>query len=155
VFTALHEVVGHGILHGKFLRETGEEYPNLHSTEKSMSLIENTFEHQANQMATNFICPEGLVRALYWKLFRTRRKINYVGPGEYCLNVNGKSTWIWAASPHQLAWAIVKRLKHYFWGLSSECLIYQILQVAIDSNGFCNKDFSHTRNVDSIGDSMQ
>ena len=150
IFTTVHEVVGHGVLHGNFLRETKKDYPALYSTDKSMK-FENTFEWQANTMAKNFICPEGLVLALYWKVFGTRRKIPYVGPRRYCLNVNGKGCSVWAASPYQLAWEITKRIKHYFWGLSKESITYQVLNVAVEANGYSNRDFGYSRKTESIG----
>lgn len=154
VFTTLHEVVGHGILHGNFLRKNSKNYPNLYSTEESMKLIENTFEGQANAMAVNFLSPEGFVLALYRKVFGTWRKINYIGPGRYNLYVNGVDCSVWAASPYQLAWAVAKRIKHYFWGLSTESIMYRVLKVAIERNGHNNRDFSSPNRIFSVGECL-
>ena len=152
VFTAIHEVVGHGVLHGDYLRKTGRDFPNLFSTEESMKLMDNTFEEQANTMAANFISPLGLVLALFKKVFGTWDKIRFTGSGRYSLNVNGMDCSVWAESPRQLGQQVAKRLKHYFWGLSMESLTIQVMKVAIDSNGFSNKDFGYPNKIDSLGD---
>lgn len=152
VFTTVHEVVGHGILHGDYLRKTGRDFPALFSTEKSMRLMDNTFEAQANTMAAHFISPLGLVLALFKKVFGTWDKIRYTGPGKYRLNVNGMSRSVWAQSPYQLAWQVAIRLKQYFGGLSTESLMYRVLEVAIDSNGYGNRDFGSQGKVDSIAE---
>ena len=151
LFTTIHEVVGHGILHGNYLRKTGKDYPHLYSTRESI-FMENAFEHQANTMAINFVAPEGFVLALYWKVFGTRRNINYTGPGRYSLCFNNKNWSVWANSPYHLAWLIAKKLKHYFWGLSTESLMYRVLKAVINCNGYNNRNFSSSRKIDSIGD---
>jgi hypothetical protein len=158
VFTMSHEVVGHGILHGKFLRENARKYPKLHTTEEGIkqSIWKhfNTFEWQANTFAASFIAPAGYVLALYWKLFGTKRRINYVGPGRYSLCFNDNTFYVNVASPYQLAWIIAKRIKHYFWGLSTESLLYVVLEVAIETNGFTNRDFVNIRSTVHIGESI-
>ena len=141
VFTAVHEVVGHGILQGKFLRDNSSKYPKLYDTEESISVMGNTFERQANTMAANFITPGPFVLFLFMKLFRTKKKINYIGPRRYSLYFNGTDYFVNVSSPFELAWQIAKRIKHYFWGLSTESIAYRVLEVAINQNGFNNKDF--------------
>jgi hypothetical protein len=147
VFTECHEVGGHGILHGQFLRENATKYPKLYTTEKAIIETEdvwrkfNTFERQANTFAASFIAPAGYVLALYWKLFGAKRRVNYTGPGRYSLCFNDYTYYVNVASPYQLAWIIAKRMKHYFWGLSTESLSYKVLEVAIETNGFTNRDF--------------
>jgi hypothetical protein len=147
VFTECHEVTGHGILHGQFLRRNASKYPKLYTTEKVINKTGdiwkkfNTFEWQANTFAASFIAPAGYVLALYWKLFGAKKRVNYIGPGRYSFCYNGNTFYVNAASPYQLAWIIAKRMKHYFWGLSTESLSYKVLEAAIETNGFTNRDF--------------
>lgn len=151
VFTTIHEVVGHGVLQGKFLRENSSKYPKLYDTDDSMNLRENTFEGQATTMATNFITPAPYVFFLFKKLFRTNKKIHYTGPAVYSLYFNGKDYRVKVSSPLELAWQIAQRIKHYFWGLSTETITYRVLEVAINQNGYNNKDFGLYKATQRIG----
>lgn len=141
VFTEWHETAGHGILHGAFLRKNVSRKAKLFTTEKSMKLIENTFEWQANTFGVNVAAPRIYVWCMYRKLFGTNRKIRFCGPCRYCLILNNKHWYFYATSPYQLAWIIAKKMQHYFWGLSAQSLTYRVLEVAIDNNGYGQGDF--------------
>lgn len=144
VFIEGHEVIGHGILHGPFLRKNAYKFPKLYSTEKGIDPTQNrfnwktfnTFEQQANTFAANVMAPRIYVWCMFIKLFGMRRKIRYCGPGKYSLCYNNNNWFVYVSSPLELAWKIAKRMKHYFWGLSAESLSYQVLKVAIDTNGY-------------------
>ena len=60
-FTQWHETAGHGVLQGDFLRKIAGKYPKLNMTEKSMNLIKNAFERQANTFAANVAAPRNYV----------------------------------------------------------------------------------------------
>lgn len=159
VFTQCHEVLGHGILHGPFLRKNAHKYARLYSTEKAVGLAQstfdwkkfNTFEWQANTFAANVITPKNYIWCLCIKLFGMKHKINYIGPTKYCLYFNGKDSFVNVGSPYQLAWQIAKRMKGYFWGLSTESLSYSVLDIAIYTNGYNNRDFGRCTFASPIG----
>jgi len=144
IFTASHEVIGHGILHGPFLREHAKKYPKLLSTERSTGLTAssfdwrqmNTFERQANAFAAHVIAPCTYIWCLWVKLFGTRRKMRYCGPGRYHLTFKDMSLPVHINSPFQLAWIIAKKMQHYFWGLSAQCISYQVAEAVIDYRGY-------------------
>ncbi len=162
VFTQVHEVAGHGILHGSYLRKIASKFPILYSTERTVGLDKNafdwrsfnTFEWQANTFAANIIAPKNFVYCIYAKLFGTRRKIRYCGPGRYSLIFNDIFWPVYVCSPLNLAWKIAKRIRHYFWGLSIESLAYQVLEVAIDMNGYNRGDF-WTAERNSLGNALE
>ena len=87
VFTEIHESIGHGVLHGPFLRKTSKRYSKLYTTEDGIGFTEkgkgfnwkqmNTFEQQANAFAMNAFAPKNFVLCLYKKLFEMNRKIRF------------------------------------------------------------------------------
>lgn len=154
-FTEWHEVAGHGILQGEFLRKTQSKNQKLYTTEKGINPLgfENAFEWQANTFAANVAAPKCYVYCIYVKLFGMRRKIRYNGPGRYSLIFNNMFWPIYVGSPLNLAWKIAKRIRHYFWGLSIESLAYHVLNVAIDMNGYDRGEF-WTVEQNSLGDAL-
>jgi len=162
VFTEIHESIGHGVLHGPFLRENAQKYPKLYTTEDGIGLTGtgtgfnwkqmDTFEWQANAFAVNAFAPRNYVWCLYSKMFDMERKIRYCGPSTYCLVCNGTSYRVFVSSPLQLAWVIAKRMQPYFWGLSAQSLAYQVLAVAIDSNGYSQGGLNNWDSAKSIGE---
>jgi hypothetical protein len=154
VFTEWHEVAGHGVLQGVFLRKNAIKYDKLYTTDKSMKFIENSFERQANTFAANIAAPRSYVWCVFRKLFGSRRKIKYCGPGKYSLCFNDNTWFVSVSSPFELAWTIAKRIQHYFWGLSAEVIAYQLLEVAIDNNGYSRGSFSGCKFLPALGDGV-
>ncbi len=153
VFTEWHEVVGHGILHGPFLRKSANNNPSLFTTPKGISLLENAFntlEWQANVFAANVAVPKSYIYCIYAKLFGTRRKIKYCGSRRYSLIFNNSFWPVYASSPLNLAWIIAKRIRHYFFGLSTESIAYQVLDVIIDQNGYNRGEFCSNRQLTKL-----
>jgi hypothetical protein len=146
VFAEIHEAIGHGVLHGPFLREHAHKYPKLYTTEDGIGLTNkkmgfnwkqmNTFEWQANAFAVNAVAPRNYVWCLYRQAFEMDRKIRYCGPSFYTLVCNKIPCRVYIRSPLQLAWVMAKEIQRYFWGLSAQSLAYQVLAVAIDSHGY-------------------
>ncbi len=163
VFTECHEVIGHGVLHGPFLRDNARKYPKLYSTEDVIGLGSsgfswkqmNTFEWQANVFAANVIAPPTYVWCVLLKLFGLRSKIRFCGPRWYSLSFNEMNWPVYAASPFNLAWIIAKRIRHYFGGLSSECLAYQVLRVGIDQNGYDQGGLRSNGTVPTVGNILR
>ncbi len=163
VFTQIHEVIGHGVLHGPFLRKNANKYSRLCTTAGTIddgvdvfsSNVFNTFESQANTFAVSFFIPIQYLTSLYCRLARTKRQFRYTGPGRYGFYFHGRDFSRYAASPYQAAWIIAKQMEHYFWGLSTECLAYRVLEVCVDANGYTNRDFGMGSNVVSVGEHIQ
>lgn len=134
VFTEWHEVAGHGVLHGPFLRKNARKFRTLNSTEKSMNRIENTFELQANTFAANIAAPLNFVYCMWVKLFGMWRKIRYIGPGYYdlCLT-SGTKLHCYIGSRSELAGKIADLMRPYFGGLSNQSLSYQVQRVCIEN----------------------
>jgi len=144
VFTLCHEVIGHGVLHGPFLRENAKRFPKLLSTDHSVGFTNtgfdwhqmNNFEWQANAFAANVIVPRTYIYCLWRKLFGMNRKLPYRGPRRYYLTCRDTTLAVRANSPFQLASVIAKRMQHYFWGLSVQCIAYQVAAVVVDYRGY-------------------
>jgi hypothetical protein len=155
-FTLYHEVVGHGILHGPYLRAMQIEGSKLYTTEKEMFDINNPYERQANFFAANVAAPTAFIEYLFKKILGYKQKINYMGPGKYCLFArNGKFTYVNVSSPYELAYKIAKKIRIYFGRLSMEALSIQVQKVCINSNGHTNMDFrGDDRRISKIIESM-
>lgn len=162
LFTEIHEAIGHGVLHGPFLRGHAKKYPKLYTTEDGIGSKGreggfnwrqmSTFEWQANAFAFNAIAPRNFVLCMYGKVFGTTQRIKFRGPNSYNLVCNRKSRRAYVRSPLQLAWVIAKQIQHYFWGLSAESLAYQVLEVAVDCNGYARGDLSEWGPAVRIGE---
>ena len=162
VFTEIHESIGHGVLHGPFLRKNARKYPKLYTTEDGIGFRNdgegfnwkqmNTFERQANAFAVNAIAPRNFVLCMYGKVFGGIGKIRFRGPGFYNLTPNWTSRRVYLRSPLQLAWVIAKEIQPYFWGLSAQSLAYQVLKVAVDSNGYPQGDLDEWGPAVRIGE---
>lgn len=114
--------------------------------------MENSFERQANTFAANVVAPRNYVYCIFVKLFGSRRKIRFCGAGRYSLCFNNISWFVYANSPFELAWITAKGIQHYFWGLSAEVIAYQLLEVAIDNNGYNWRSFRESKMVPTLGE---
>lgn len=148
VFTCWHEVVGHGVLQGRYLRKNLRKHPKLFTTQESIRLWENTFERQANLFASNVAAPQSYIRVIGTRVFGTDRRIRFIGPGHYFIG----NRRVYATTPQNLAWLTAKVIQPYFGGLSAEALSYQVSPVFIDPNGFdWGKPFDIGSDVRTIG----
>jgi len=129
-FTCWHEVGGHGILQGAWLKgqlERGLCAEHLITTEASLSpATVNQLERQANLFAASASAPKWLVRAILVDIFSLNRLFRYAGPGGYNLYVHGKDVPCRVSSFDHLCQQIAKRIQHRFWGLSVESLTYRV-----------------------------
>ena len=115
----------------------------------------NTFEQQANIFGVNAFAPRNFVWCLYSKLFGMDRKIRFYGPTTYTLTCEGLPFRLYLRHPIQLAWIIAKRIQPYFWGLSIQCLTYQVLRVAVDNNGYAQGSMDTWGAPNSIGEILE
>ena len=90
--------------------KNAKKYNKLYTTEKSMKLMENSFERQANTFAANVVAPRNYVYCIFVKLFGSRRKIRFCGAGRYSLCFNNISWFVYANSPFELACVLSARL---------------------------------------------
>jgi len=146
-----HEAGGHGVLQGKYLKACQGRIRKLCDTDRSLRLIENTFELQANTFARHVAAPMGLVWVTFQRVFGISRKIPFCGPRVYMLN--GQKTY--AASPIDLAWKIARTMQHRFGGLSAECLAYQLIQIAVAYEGYDRGKLWTGNQADTMGSAIR
>lgn len=129
-FTCWHEVGGHGILQGPWLKgqlERGLCAEHLITTEASLSLATvNQLERQANLYAASASAPKWLVQAILVDIFRLTHPFRYKGPGGFDLYVHGKDVHCRVSSFDHLCQLIAKKINKRFGGLSVESLTYRV-----------------------------
>jgi hypothetical protein len=129
-FTLWHEVGGHGILQGDWLREQmqiHENFGDVTTTEFSLSnKTVDKLERQANLFAANAGAPLWLVEYTMKRVLRLTRPIRYVGPARYCLDVLNSRRYVQVNSFNHLCQLIGYYIRPTFGGISAECIGYQI-----------------------------
>ncbi|MSR60083.1 MAG: hypothetical protein EXS05_20995 [Planctomycetaceae bacterium] len=132
-FTLSHEVGGHAILQGDWLRSELKRLKcnrRIVTTEQLLDLeTENVLERQANMFAAHMAAPTWLMNHWIERIFKiNRRQFRYIGPGQYCLDVRGHSHFHTVADYTDLCRRISFYLKPFFGGLSVEALTYRIAE---------------------------
>jgi hypothetical protein len=123
-FTRWHEVAGHGILQGAWLRKL---MSCSVTTEDDLSPdTVNILERQANLFAANVAAPLWLVNAMIVKVFRPTKPFIFPGSCEYWLEANGWSRQYHILSFDHLCQTIAGSLQRYFGYLSKEALGYRV-----------------------------
>lgn len=138
-FTCWHEVGGHGVLQGEWLRgeiKRVERHFFTVTTEASLDFeTTNVLERQANLFAAHAAAPTSLFALAILQILDLKRKIRYVGPGSYVFDVRGKRQTFHAESFNDLCRIIGRILQPRFGYLSIEALSYRIEKLPIfDSN---------------------
>lgn len=132
VFTLYHEVAGHGVFHGEYLRRTGHKYTDLTTTAATlMKESPQRFESQANIFAAHLAAPRSLIWFLWERDFGMNHAIPYSGPGPYWLTYRRWSEKVVVQSVNHLARYIAKKMKNWFGGLSIEALSYQVEKTVV------------------------
>ncbi len=131
VFTLWHEVAGHGVLQGEWLRsEFRKQNRNsfIITTEQSLDLNTiNELERQANLFASYAAAPTWYLLYAIREALYLPRPIRFTGPGRYCLSLrNDLSTHYEIKSFNELCRIIAYKIKWRFGGLSVEALSYRI-----------------------------
>ncbi len=124
-FTLWHEVAGHGILQGDWLRSQIE--CGVVTTEQDLSPDTiDVLERQANLFATHAAAPSWLVDAMIVRVFHPTKPFLYFGPCTYWLEANGRSSPYHIFSFDDLCQTIAWRMQEYFGNLSKEALGYRV-----------------------------
>lgn len=125
-FTQWHEVAGHGVLQGEWLRNQFG-YGRIVTTEASLSPVtDRILERQANLFASQVAAPTWYVEVLIRHFFRPTKPFFFFRPCHYCLEVNGTSTRRYVASYEDLCHVIGGVIQPFFGRLSKEALGYQV-----------------------------
>lgn len=138
-FTCWHEVAGHGILQGDWLRsELARLKSSSHivTTEATLSFETlNRLERQANLFAANLAVPDRLLYKAIRETFAFSRPFRYVGPGEYEFDVFGARVVRHIEDFNDLCQRIASFIHRSFGGMSWESIGYRIAECgfAIDA----------------------
>lgn len=132
VFTCWHEVGGHAILQGDWLRQEMKRIGMVHKivTTAPMLLpdVEDTLERQANLFAAHAAAPMGYVDYRIEKTFRLNQPYRYTGPRRYCFALSSGTKYQEVADFGQLCNWIAFYINRWFGGLSVEALSYQVAE---------------------------
>jgi hypothetical protein len=131
-FTLYHEVAGHGVLQGEWLRaEFGRvSMTGKITTTEAMLDLEtvNVLERQANLFAAHVAAPRWLLNHTMRTRLQLCCPVGFQGRAEYCVDVAGRTSFYFADTfddvCRRLAWSI----QPYFGGLSVEALSYRIAE---------------------------
>jgi len=142
-FTYWHEVGGHGVLQGEWLRKQVKLHGGLSSiatTEDSLSFgVVNALERQANVFAARAGAPNWLLYHVVAETMDLTRPVRYIGPFKYSLQIRGRTETVTVKSFEHLCWIIGKRIQFRFGWLSAEALGYRIAETSMV------KDFAKSR----------
>lgn len=129
-FTLHHEVLGHGVLHGPWLRSDIKrlrQAPFFVTTEASLDpAVMNTLEQQANLLAAHTSAPAWLIEAAIILCFRPTKPFVYFEPCEYWLDVRGQNRRYHVGSFNELCRLVAFHIRGKFDGLSIESLSYRV-----------------------------
>lgn len=157
-WTLYHEVIGHGLLHGPYFRRKFNELlinTEIDVTEVSISKAAiGELEKQANYLASLISAPLKYVKLHVIRTFGLHvslRPIHFAGPGEYSLEVNGRSIKYDVGSYHDLCVIVAKKIRPYFGGLSFESLAYRVSETGLVANQSQNPYIGHYKNNEIRG----
>ncbi len=126
-FTCWHEVGGHGILQGAWLRSffpAGNKV--VVTTEASLDPATTAgLEWQANTFAAYGAAPSWYLNHAFTSIFRSPRPFVYSGPGNYDFEAKFGTKTHWISDFGKLCYQIACYIQRYF-GLSKEALGYRI-----------------------------
>jgi hypothetical protein len=129
VFTCWHEVGGHAILQGDWLRSEASRLGKLGIVTTESSLTEHAvsvLERQANLFAAHAAAPTWFLDYVIRATYELRQPFRYIGPRDYWFCVQGTGVRRHLSSFNELAKVIARDVQHRFGGLSIESLSYRI-----------------------------
>lgn len=131
-FTCWHEMGGHAILQGDWLRSELKRLGRsrgIITTESMLSPdVESRLERQANLFASHAAAPSFFLDAAIRCAFQLRNPYRYVGPRCYTFSLkSGTKTRLVESFP-DLCMQIANFIKRRFGGLSSEALSYRVAE---------------------------
>ena len=141
VFTCWHEVGGHGVLQGEWLRrELAQLRYSRHivTTEDSIDMRTHfELDRQANLFAARAAAPAWFLQRVIKQTYDPTHFIRYVGPGRYCLSVNRTTIYRNADSFDHLCRIVAYYMGGRFGGLSYEALGYRVAQIGFVRDATC------------------
>jgi hypothetical protein len=133
VFTLWHEVAGHAVLQGRWLRSQLEDRrrgATVEVTEFSISAAtEQRLERYANLFASQMAAPDWLVNDAIIRVFQPVRPFLFVQSGEYWLDVRGLRIPKYVVDAGDLARLIGAKISEFFGGLSAEAIGYRVIDL--------------------------
>jgi hypothetical protein len=133
IFTCWHEVGGHGVLQGEWLRRQlarSRRFRYVLTTEDSIDArTQYELDRQANLFAARAAAPTWFLQSVLQETYQAARPIRYVGPRRYCLSVNNATRYRDADDFDHLCRIVAYYVSWRFGGLSLEALGYRIAQV--------------------------
>ena len=137
-FTCWHEVGGHGILQGEWLRRELIRLPGARFIETTEESIDGRtryeLDRQANLFAARAAAPSWFLQRVIQETYQPTHPIRYTGPGRYTLIVNKATRSHDADSFGHLCRIIAYYISWRFGGLSLEALGYRLVQIGFVTN---------------------
>lgn len=130
VFTCWHEVGGHAILQGDWLRSQLNQKSRDRTVVTTASMfspnVESVLERQANLYASHAAAPTWLVGYAIHRCFGVTRPLRYIGPRKYSFALrSGTRTHAVDSFPEYCYW-ISRYIQRWFGKLSVEALSYRV-----------------------------
>lgn len=146
-FTCWHEIAGHGILHGQWLRDQyGDQLERMTTTADTIDMHpENQFEWQANLFAAHASAPTWCVNYAIRTMFNPLQPFRYIGPRTYSFCLPSQTRFHTANSYQDVCYRIAQYIRPYFGNLSIEALSYRVAESGwvVDQSGV--EDIPSTR----------
>lgn len=130
-FTLWHEVGGHGILQGEWLRQQIAKNESVCTTATAITpQTEDVFEKQANLFAGHAAAPRWLVEGCIQKTFGLPRwqPYRFIGPGRYTFALKSGTLFHYCDTFSEVCLRISQYIRWRFGRLSFEALSYQVAQ---------------------------
>jgi hypothetical protein len=131
-FTCWHEVGGHGILQGDWLRSRAITVGAVVTTQSTLSpLTVNALERQANIFAAHAAVPTKLLAHVWVEMFDPDGPMEYRGPGPYTFHVNHRVVRREIEDFNHYAWTAASFLRRRFGWISAECISYRLQDIKV------------------------
>jgi hypothetical protein len=133
-FTCWHELAGHGILHGPWVRREIERLGSTMAIQVTELSIRpdttNVLERQANLFAAHAAAPTWLVVHAIRKRFGylPHNRLTYTGPGQYSFTLDRGTRLHVVKSFQEFCTRTAYYIKPFFGGLSVEALSYRVAE---------------------------
>lgn len=132
VFTAFHEVCGHGMLQGSWIRSQLRQIASENDGALPAVLsYADELERQANSFASHLAAPTALINRFARTKLRLNRPIEFRGPGVYGVQTVTGYRQFNCDSFQALSELIARPLQRYFGHLSVQALAIRVTQCSL------------------------
>lgn len=132
VFTLFHEVAGHGVLQGEWIRSEFDRVRTVGRVTTTEDMLDprttNILEWQANLFAAHVAAPTWLLAHWMQHRLHLHRPVCFTGRGEYCVDIAGHTSLYFADTIDDVYRRLASCLKPFFGGLSVEALSYRVAE---------------------------